>query len=162
MQSANTRRFCQKNFVEIPTLSERLPNLADYAIKLVQNCECRTQRSHRNEFTEAAINPVLSSPWKGNFNELSLALLKVVSIGADEPIFVEDLAKCISGEAVENAERAKSKEASEHLKSFLCYIQERFIRKFSDATPLPIAPFCSPDEDLLYPDLISPDSGAAA
>ena len=72
------------------------------------------------------------------------------------------LPKCISGEAVENAKKAKSLDASDHLKSFLCNIQNRFIRKFSDDTPLPIAPFYPPDEDLLYPDLISPDPGAAA
>ncbi|MGB0371305.1 MAG: response regulator [Opitutales bacterium] len=162
LQSANIRKFCAKNVVEIPPLSERLPDLATYASQFAQSYARRLKRSKRHEFEADAINLVLNTEWKGNYSELSLALFKVVSIGDDVPIGADELAKCISGEAVDIVERSRNQEGSTLLKSFLCGIQNRFIQRSSKDSSLSVASFYAAGEELLYPDLVSTDPEAAA
>ncbi|MEM7673147.1 MAG: response regulator [Verrucomicrobiota bacterium] len=162
LQSENIRRFCNRNVIEVPTLNERLPDLAEYASKSVQGFARKLRRSNRHEFEADAINLVLNTEWSGNFSELSLALYKVVSIGEDAPIKAEELAKCISGEADEIVKRSQNQEGTSLLKSFLCGIQDRFIQNSSpDSNPVEASLYAT-EVELLYPDLVSSDPEAAA
>ena len=159
LQNDSIRKFCEKSYLDIPSLNERLPDLAEYASRLTHSYARRLKRPKRQGFSADAINLLLSTQWTGNYSQMALALFKVVSIGGDEEITADELSKCISGEAVESV---KVQKGADQLKSFLCNIQNRFIQRSSDESNMKVASYYSEDEELLYPDLVSPDPEAAA
>ena len=156
------RRFCDSQVVDIPPLSERLPDLAEYATMLTQRFARKFKLTNRHEFTAEAINILLTNEWPGNFSELTLALRMVVGSGEDLPISAEDLSKCISGEALEMAHSEQKSKGIDHLKSFLHSIQNRFIETASSDATMQLASAYSAEDGLLFPELASPDAGPAA